>query len=96
MILSGREKTTIKVINEQQAMQVLLTHLEPSKVLRFWAACKLGGGDYLKVKEQLFAQETVASLYDKIKQYQDAGNCSHISLALLFLHCYTSLKFRDG
>lgn len=42
---------TIKVMNEQQvlqeAMEVLITHLEPSKVLKFWSACKLGKGDYL-------------------------------------------------
>jgi len=67
---------TIKVINEQEnlqeAMQVLLTHLEPSKVMKFWAACKLGEGDYLQLKEKLFAQETVDSLYEKIKDYQDS------------------------
>jgi hypothetical protein len=66
----------IKVISEQQvlqeAIQVLMTHLEPSKALRFWAACKLGEGDYLKLKEQLFEKETVASLYEKIKTYQDS------------------------
>ncbi|MBW4685082.1 MAG: hypothetical protein KME40_08265 [Komarekiella atlantica HA4396-MV6] len=65
----------IKVINEQEnlqeVMQVLLTHLEPSKVMKFWAACKLSEGDYLQVKEKLFVQETVASLYGKIKEYQD-------------------------
>lgn len=67
---------TIKVIGEQEvfqeALQVLMTHLEPSKVLRFWAACKLGEGDYLKLKEQLFDKETVASLYDKIKVHQES------------------------
>ncbi|MDZ8070693.1 MAG: hypothetical protein RMY64_34640 [Nostoc sp. DedQUE08] len=52
-------------------MQVLLTHLEPSKVMKFWAACKLSEGDYLQVKEKLFAKETVASLYAKIKEFQD-------------------------
>jgi hypothetical protein len=66
---------TIKVINEQQvlqeAMQVLMTHLEPSKVLKFWAACKLGDGNYLKLKEQIFEEETVASLYDKIRAFED-------------------------
>jgi hypothetical protein len=66
---------TIKVHNEQQilqeAMEVLMTHLEPSKVLRFWAACKLSEGDYLKLKEQLFANETVDSLYEKIKKYEE-------------------------
>jgi hypothetical protein len=68
----------VKVINEQKNMQeviqVLLTHLEPSKVLKFWAACNLGEGDYLQTKEKLFAEETVASLYTKIKEYQDGVN----------------------
>ncbi|MEH2250951.1 hypothetical protein [Nostoc sp.] len=65
----------IKVINDQdnlqEVMQVLLTHLEPSKVMKFWAACKLSEGNYLQLKEKLFAQETVASLYTKITEYQD-------------------------
>jgi hypothetical protein len=65
----------IKVINEQEnlqeVMQVLLTHLEPSKVMKFWATCKLGEGDYLQLKEKLFAEETVTSLYTKIKEFQD-------------------------
>ncbi len=68
----------IKVINEQEnlqeVMEVLLTHLEPSKVMKFWAACKLTETDYLQVKEKLFAQETVASLYAKIKEYQDGDS----------------------
>ncbi len=54
---------TIKVLNEQQilteVMQVLMIHLEPSKVLRFWAACSKSESDYLKLKEQLLATETV-------------------------------------
>jgi hypothetical protein len=67
---------TIKVIDEQQvlqeAMQVLMIHLEPSKVMKFWAACKLGQGDYIKLKDQMFENETVASLYEKIKVFQDS------------------------
>ncbi|BDI20433.1 hypothetical protein ANSO36C_62350 [Nostoc cf. commune SO-36] len=66
---------TIKVINEQQnlqeVMQILFTHLEPSKVMKFWAACKLGEGDYLQLKHKLFAQDNVDSLYEKIQAYQD-------------------------
>ena len=34
--------------------------------------CQLGGGDYLKLKDRLFAGETVDSLYEKIKDYQDS------------------------
>lgn len=71
---------TIKVINDQQALQegleILIAHLEPAKVARFVAACKLGEGDYLKIKENLFAQETVASLYEKVKAYQDSSSHS--------------------
>lgn len=69
---------TIKVLNEQQilteAMQVLMTHLEPSKVLRFWAVCSKSESDYLKLKEQLFATETVASLYEKVEAYENSGS----------------------
>jgi len=68
---------TIKVINNQQALQdgleVLIAHLEPAKLARFIAACKLGEGDYLKIKDKLFAKETVASLYERVKAYQDSG-----------------------
>jgi hypothetical protein len=71
---------TIKVINEQQVLQevmdVLMTHLEPSKVIKFWAACKLGEGNYLKLKDQMFEEETVVSLYEKIKTFQDDKHLS--------------------
>jgi hypothetical protein len=67
---------TIKVIREQEVLtegfQVLMAHLEPSKVVRFWAACQLGEGDYLKLKDQLFEGETVSSLYEKVMAYQNA------------------------
>jgi hypothetical protein len=64
----------IQVNSEQQVLQegfqVLLSNMEPSKVARFWAACNMGGGDYLKLKDELFAQESVESLYAKILELQ--------------------------
>ena len=70
-------KMAIKVIKEHSALtegfHVLMAHLEPSKVIRFWAACQLSEGDYLKLKDQLFTNETVASLYEKVKVYQDTN-----------------------
>jgi hypothetical protein len=64
----------IQVNSEQQVLQeglqVLLSNMEPSKVARFWAACNMGGGDYLKLKDKLFAQESVESLYAKILEFQ--------------------------
>lgn len=64
----------IQVKNEQQVLQeglqILLSNMEPSKVARFWAACNLGSGDYLKLKDDLFEQESVASLYTKVLEFQ--------------------------
>ena len=54
----------------QEGFQILLSNMEPSKVARFWAACNMGGGDYLKLKDELFAQESVESLYAKILESQ--------------------------
>jgi hypothetical protein len=56
------------------ALQVLIGHMEPLKVARFVAACKLGEGDYLKTKDTLFANETVNSLYEKIQTFEAAKN----------------------
>jgi hypothetical protein len=66
----------IKVTKEQQIIQeafnVLLANLEPSKVMRFCAACQLGEGDYLQLKDRLFDDESVASLYGKIFAYENS------------------------
>ncbi len=65
----------IQVKSEQQVLQeglqILLSHMEPSKVARFWAACNAGSGDYVKLKDELFAEESVASLYSKILEFQE-------------------------
>lgn len=64
----------IQVKSEQQVLQeglkVLLAHMEPADVARFWAACNLSGSDYLKLKDELFADESVDSLYAKILSFQ--------------------------
>lgn len=57
----------------QEGLQILLSNMEPSKVARFWAACNLGNGDYLKLKDELFAQESVDSLYSKILEFQSSA-----------------------
>lgn len=64
----------INLDNDQQIIEevfnVLIENLEPSKVSRFWKICNLGSRDYSQLKDKLFADETVDSLYDKI-QAQD-------------------------
>lgn len=54
----------------QKGLQILLSNMEPSEVARFWAACNIGSGDYLKLKDELFAKESVESLYSKIVEFQ--------------------------
>jgi hypothetical protein len=66
----------IQVKSEQQVLnegfQILLSNMEPSAVACFLAACSIGKGDYLKLKDQLFAQESVGSLYSKIVEFQES------------------------
>ena len=64
----------IEVSSEQTVLQeggaVLFKHLGPAKAARFLAAWRQGAGDYLQIREELFAGETVDTLYDKILKYQ--------------------------
>lgn len=66
----------IQIKNEQQilhkGLQILLSNMEPSEVARFWAACNLGSGDYLKLKDELFGKESVDSLYSKVLEFQES------------------------
>lgn len=67
--------TTVQVLSERQiileAAQVLMEHMTPSKATRFWASWQVGEGDYLAIREQLFQKETVASLYEQIKKFEE-------------------------
>jgi hypothetical protein len=65
MIQVKREQAVL-----EEGLQVLLANMEPSNVARFLAACNLGSGDSLKLKDELFAQESVASLYAKVVEFQ--------------------------
>lgn len=65
----------VHVFSERQinleAVQVLMQHMSPSKATRFWASWQIGEGDYLIIREQLFQNETVDSLYEQIKKFQE-------------------------
>jgi hypothetical protein len=62
----GRERWS----GRQEAADVLLEHLPPSKVARSWSVCRLGEGDYLLLRRELFGTETVASLIEKVRAYE--------------------------
>ena len=65
---------TIHVPSDRQvireAIQALMMHMSPAKATRFWASWQVGEGDYLVIREQLFAKETVKSLYKQIEEFQ--------------------------
>ncbi|MDP1778994.1 MAG: hypothetical protein Q8K73_01835 [Anaerolineales bacterium] len=54
----------------QEAAQVLMMHMSPVNATCFWASWQVGEGDYLVVREQLFAKETVKSLHKQIEEFQ--------------------------
>jgi hypothetical protein len=65
---------TVSVLNEQEinqeAVQILFEHLSPAKVARLLASWQIGRGDYLAIREQMFSEETVDTLLEKIEEYQ--------------------------
>ena len=46
-----------------EAVEVLMERLPASKVARLLSSWQIGQGDYLKLREELFAGETVDSLF---------------------------------
>jgi hypothetical protein len=66
---------TVQVLNERQIIQeaarVLMEHMSPAKATRFWASWQVGEGDYLAIRERLFAKETVESLYPQVEEFQE-------------------------
>ena len=45
-----------------EAVQLLMEQLPPSKVARLLSSWQIGQGDYLKIRDELFAVETVERL----------------------------------
>ncbi len=54
----------------QEVSRLLLEGMSPAKVVRFWASWQTGQGDYLRWRDEQFADETVDSLYERIKAFQ--------------------------
>lgn len=50
-----------------EAVAVLLERLPASKVARLLSSWQIGQGDYLSLRDELFAGETVQALYDQAK-----------------------------
>ena len=50
-----------------EATAILLEKMPVSKVARLLATLQVGSGDYVKTRDQLFAGETVDSLFEQAK-----------------------------
>jgi hypothetical protein len=55
-----------------EAVEVLMEHLPASKVVRLLSSWQIGQGDYLRLRDELFAGETVDSLFDKAESANDS------------------------
>ncbi|MCC5659040.1 hypothetical protein LC608_19080 [Nostoc sp. XA010] len=62
----------VKMPRGQEALEILEQHMEPSKVALLLSIWQTGSDDYIKIKDQLFADETVKTLYEKIQTYQNS------------------------
>ena len=64
---------SITVENElatiEEATAILLEKMSPAKVALLLANLHVGAGDYAKVRDQLFANETVATLFDEAGRF---------------------------
>jgi hypothetical protein len=58
----------------REASEILFQHLSPSKLARFWANWQLGQGDYLRWRNEFFANHTVSHLYTTIEFFQERHN----------------------
>ena len=67
----------VKVLGEGEVLravsQVLVEHLRPAMVVRFWASWQTGHSSYLRWRDEYFQHETVAPLYEKVKAFQEAA-----------------------
>lgn len=54
----------------REAWDVLLRHMSPAKLARFWAGSEKGRGDYLVWRDDTFAGQTVDELYEAIRAFQ--------------------------
>ena len=56
----------------REALAILEKHMEPAKIAMLVSMLPIGEGNYLAIREQLFAGETVDTLVEKVKAYQES------------------------
>lgn len=56
----------------QEALEILEEHMEPSKLALLLSMLQVGREDYLAIREQLFAGETLTTLYEKVRAHRES------------------------
>jgi hypothetical protein len=68
---------SLRVENESattaEAIEILIDRLPASKLARLLASWQIGQGDYLKLRDELFAGETVETLYQAASAQRGPG-----------------------
>ena len=54
----------------EEALGVLLEHMEPARVARFLAAWQSDGHDYLAIRDRLFAGSTAEDLFNRARDFE--------------------------
>ncbi len=64
----------IKVPSEQEiwreAFHILNVQMGPAKAMRLISAMRIGGGDYLSLRDELFSGESARALLEKARDYE--------------------------
>jgi|HubBroStandDraft_6_1064221.scaffolds.fasta_scaffold984287_2 hypothetical protein len=64
----------IKVPSEQEiwreAFDILNAQMGPAKAMRLISAMRIGGGDYLSLRDELFGGISARELLDKARNYE--------------------------
>jgi hypothetical protein len=56
----------------REALEILEKHMEPSKIALLLSMLPIGEGNYLAIREHLFAGETVKTLVEKVRAYEQS------------------------
>jgi hypothetical protein len=69
---------TIKVPSEpeiwREALDILSTHMGPAKAMRLISAMRIGGGDYLSLRDEMFAGVSARDLIKQVRGYERETN----------------------
>lgn len=67
---------TIRVPSDEdiwrEAMDLIVSKMGPAKAARVISAMRLGGGDYMALRDELFAGQSVDSLVQRIRERRKA------------------------